>query len=44
MTETAVVSEETVGSMWSHVSEYTEAANKLGASISDVIRAQTLYV
>ncbi|MCQ2786827.1 MAG: hypothetical protein MJ199_00305 [Bacilli bacterium] len=30
--------------MWDKVADYTNAANGLGTSISDVVRAQTLYV
>ena len=44
MTQTAVVSENTVGDMWKTLPEYSEEAKKLGAAIKDVYSAQTLYV
>jgi hypothetical protein len=33
MTETAVVTDFTVGDMWDKLPEYADAANKLGATI-----------
>ena len=43
MTETAVVTNFSVGDMWSKLPLYTEQANKLGSSIKDVYEATTLY-
>lgn len=44
MTQTAVVSKNTVSDMWAKLPEYSKEAMKLGASIRDVYAAQTLYV
>ena len=44
MTQTAVVSEYTVGDMWKTLPQYSKEAKKLGAAIKDVYSAQTLYV
>ena len=43
MTETAVVTEFSVGDMWTQLPEYTKRANELGVSIHDVYEASTLY-
>ena len=43
MTETAVVTNFSVGDMWNMLPTYTEQANKLGATIKDVYEAATLY-
>lgn len=43
MTATAVVTNFSVGDMWSQLPEYTQRANKLGASIKDVYEASTLF-
>ena len=43
MTETAVVTDFTVGDMWEKLPEYASHANALGASIKDVYAATTLY-
>jgi len=43
MTETAVVTEFSVGDMWTKLPEYTKRANELGVSIHDVYEASTLY-
>lgn len=43
MTETAVVTNFSVGDMWSQLPQYTERANQLGVSIHDVYEASTLY-
>lgn len=43
MTQTAVVTEFSVGDMWSKLPLYTEQANKLGSTIKDVYEATTLY-
>ena len=43
MTETAVVTDFSVGDMWSQLPEYTERANELGVSIKSVYEAATLY-
>ena len=43
MTETATVTDFTVGDMWEKLPQYTDEASKLGASIKDVYRATTLY-
>ena len=43
MTETAVVTDFSVGDMWDKLPEYTAQANKLGASIKDLYAANTLY-
>jgi TP901 family phage tail tape measure protein len=44
MTEIAVVSDFSVGDMWKQLPKFTEQANQLGKSISDVYGATTLYV
>lgn len=44
MTQTAVVSEYTVGDMWKTLPKYSKEAKKLGTAIKDVYGAQTLYV
>ena len=44
MTQTAVVSEYTVGDMWKMLPQYSKEAKRLGAVIKDVYSAQTLYV
>ena len=43
MTETAVVTEFSVGDMWEKLPEYASHANTLGASIKDLYSATTLY-
>lgn len=43
MTETAVVTDFTVGDMWEKLPEYTENASALGASVKDLYSATTLY-
>ena len=43
MTETAVVTNYSVGDMWEKLPLYTAEANKLGSSIKDVYEATTLY-
>ena len=43
MTETAVVTDFTVGDMWEKLPEYASAAQDLGSSIKDVYAATTLY-
>lgn len=43
MTETAVVTDFSVGDMWSQLPEYTKRANELGVSIHSVYEASTLY-
>ena len=43
MTETAVVTDFSIGDMWDKLPEYAEQANKLGASIKDLYAANTLY-
>ena len=43
MTETAVVTDFSVGDMWTQLPEYTQRANELGVSIHDVYEASTLY-
>lgn len=43
MTETAVVTNYSVGDMWEKLPIYTAEANKLGSTIEDVYRATTLY-
>ena len=43
MTETAVVTDFTVGDMWKQLPTYTENASKLGAKINDLYAATTLY-
>ena len=43
MTETAVVTNFSVGDMWEMLPKYTKEANALGSTIEDVYRATTLY-
>ena len=43
MTETAVVTDFSVGDMWKQLPEYTKRANELGVSIHSVYEAATLY-
>ena len=43
MTQTAVVTNFSVGDMWSQLPEYTKRANELGVSIKGVYEAATLY-
>jgi TP901 family phage tail tape measure protein len=43
MTETAVVTEFSIGDMWEKLPDYAAHANNLGASIKDVYAATTLY-
>lgn len=43
MTETAVVTDFTVGDMWSQLPEYSKMAKDLGASLLDSYNAATLY-
>ena len=43
MTETAVVTDFTVGDMWEKLPEYAAHAKELGSSIKDVYAATTLY-
>lgn len=43
MTETAVVTDFSVGDMWEKLPEYSEQATKLGASIKSLYEATTLY-
>lgn len=43
MTETAVVTDFTVGDMWEKLPQYAAEASKLGASIKDLYSATTLY-
>lgn len=43
MTETAVVTDFSVGDMWSQLPEYTQRANELGVSIHEAYEAATLY-
>ena len=44
MTEIAVVSDYSIGDVWSMVGDYAAQASKLGASTMDVINAQKLYI
>lgn len=44
MTETAVVSNESVSSMWDKLPQYTEQARRLGSTITEVVKAQAIYV
>lgn len=44
MTQTAVVSDYSVGDMWKTLPQYSKYAKQLGAQIKDVYSAQTLYV
>lgn len=43
MTETAVVTDFSIGDMWDKLPEYSAEATKLGASIKDLYSATTLY-
>ena len=43
MTETAVVTNFSVGDMWEKLPEYTANANALGATVQDMYEATTLY-
>lgn len=43
MTETAVVTDFSIGDMWDKLPEYSEEANKLGTSIKSLYEATTLY-
>ena len=43
MTETAVVTDYSVGDMWQKLPEYTANANALGATVKDMYEATTLY-
>lgn len=43
MTQTAVVTDFTVGDMWSQLPEYTERANKLGVAVKGAYESATLY-
>lgn len=43
MTETAVVTDFSVGDMWEKLPVYADEASKLGASIADLYSATTLY-
>ena len=43
MTETAVVTDFSVGDMWEKLPQYSEEATKLGASIKSLYEATTLY-
>lgn len=43
MTQTAVVTDFSVGDMWDQLPKYTAKANELGVAINDVYKANTLY-
>jgi len=43
MTETAVVTDFSVGDMWAQLPEYTKRANELGVSTKAAYEAATLY-
>lgn len=43
MTETAVVTDFTVGDMWKQLPQYTDRANEFGLAIKDVYEADTLF-
>nr|DAE11691.1 MAG TPA: hypothetical protein [Siphoviridae sp. ct2vX3] len=43
MTETAVVTEYDVGSMWNQLPKYTDMANELGATIQGSYETLTLF-
>lgn len=43
MTQTAVVTDFTVGDMWNQLPEYTRRANELGVSVKGAYEAATLY-
>ena len=44
MTEMAVVTDLEVGDYWDQLPEHTKAANELGVAISEVYKAETLYL
>ena len=43
MTETAVVTDFSIGDMWKQLPDYTKRANELGLAVKDVYEASTLY-
>ena len=43
MTQTAVVTDMSVGDMWGKLPEYTKRANELGVAVKDLYQATTLY-
>lgn len=43
MTETAVVTNFSVGDMWDKLPEYTDVANKYGSSIEDAYKVMTIF-
>ena len=43
MTQTAVVTDFSIGDMWDKLPEYSAEATKLGASIKSLYEATTLY-
>jgi len=43
MTEAAVVTNFSVGDMWSQLPEYTRRANELGVSVHDAYESATLF-
>jgi len=43
MTETAVVTDFSIGDMWEKLPEYSKTASELGSSIKDLYGATTLY-
>ena len=43
MTETATVTDFSVGDLWKNLPKYTKSANELGTSINDVVQGTTLY-
>jgi len=43
MTQTAVVTDFSVGDMWAQLPEYTKRANELGVSVKGAYEAATLY-
>ena len=43
MTQTAVVTDFTVGDMWSQLPEYTQRANELGVAVKGAYESATLY-
>jgi len=43
MTETAVVTDFSVGDMWKQLPEYTKRANELGVTTKAAYEAATLY-
>lgn len=44
MTEIAVVSDFSVGDMWSKLPQFTEQANELGVAVRDTYDATALYI